>query len=46
MSPAEQNSEPITAAGIEELKAELEELEGPKRVAMAARSRVEAMPES
>ncbi|MFN8216839.1 MAG: transcription elongation factor GreA [Solirubrobacterales bacterium] len=37
MSPAEQNSEPITAAGIEELKAELEELEGPKRVAMAAR---------
>ena len=37
MTPAEQNSEPITAAGIEELKAELAELEGPKRQAMAAR---------
>lgn len=37
MSPAEQSNEPITAAGIEELKAELEELEGPKRQAMAAR---------
>ncbi len=37
MSPAEQSNEPITAAGIEELKAELEELEGPKRHAMAAR---------
>src|SRR5215475_6432907 len=37
MAPAEQNAEPITEAGLEELKAELEELEGPKRVAMAAR---------
>jgi transcription elongation factor GreA len=37
MSPAEQNAEPITRAGIEELKAELAELEGPKRLAMAAR---------
>lgn len=37
MSPAEQSGEPITAAGIEELKAELAELEGPKRQAMAAR---------
>ncbi len=37
MSPAEQSGEPITAAGIEELKAELAELEGPKRLAMAAR---------
>ncbi len=37
MSPAEQNAEPITKAGIEELKAELAELEGPARLAMAAR---------
>jgi transcription elongation factor GreA len=37
MSPAEQSGEPITAAGIEELRAELAELEGPKRQAMAAR---------
>ena len=40
MAPAEQNAEPITQAGIEELKAELEELEGPKRIAMAARIKV------
>jgi len=37
MTPTEQTGEPITAAGIEELKAELAELEGPKRHAMAAR---------
>jgi transcription elongation factor GreA len=40
MSPAEQNAEPITPAGIEELKAELAELEGPKRLEMAARIKV------
>jgi transcription elongation factor GreA len=42
MSPANQNAggEPITAAGIEELKAELAELEGPKRIEMAERIRV------
>jgi transcription elongation factor GreA len=40
MSPAEQNAEPITLAGIEELKAELAELEGPKRHEMAERIRV------
>ena len=40
MSPAEQNAEPITPAGIEELKAELAELEGPKRQEMAARIKV------
>ena len=34
---AEQTGEPITAAGIEELKAELAELEGPARQEMAAR---------
>src|SRR6478735_4145191 len=32
--------EPITAAGIEELKAELEQLEGPARLEMAARIKV------
>src|ERR1700742_3026439 len=32
--------EPITAAGIEELKAELAELEGPRRLEMADRIRV------
>jgi transcription elongation factor GreA len=32
--------EPITAAGIEDLKAELAELEGPARQAMAARIKV------
>ncbi len=37
MSPAEQNAEPITQAGLDELKAELAELEGPKRLEMAAR---------
>ncbi|MEZ5078627.1 MAG: transcription elongation factor GreA [Solirubrobacterales bacterium] len=37
MPGTEQSGEPITAAGIEELKAELAELEGPKRHAMAAR---------
>jgi transcription elongation factor GreA len=40
MSPADQSGEPITAAGIEELKAELAELEGPKRQEMAARIKV------
>jgi transcription elongation factor GreA len=40
VSPAEQNAEPITAAGIEELKAELAELEGPARLEMAARIKV------
>jgi transcription elongation factor GreA len=42
MSPANQsaNGEPITAAGIEELKAELAELEGPRRIEMAERIRV------
>jgi transcription elongation factor GreA len=38
--PGDQNGEPITAAGIEELKAELSELEGPKRIEMAERIRV------
>jgi transcription elongation factor GreA len=33
----EQTGEPITAAGIEDLKAELEQLEGPARIEMAAR---------
>jgi transcription elongation factor GreA len=40
MSPQEQTGEPITAAGIEELKAELTELEGPARQKMAARIKV------
>ncbi len=42
MSPPNQsaNGEPITAAGIEELKAELAELEGPRRIEMADRIRV------
>jgi transcription elongation factor GreA len=42
MSHANQNAggEPITAAGIEELKAELAELEGPRRIEMAERIRV------
>jgi transcription elongation factor GreA len=40
MPPAEQQGEPITAEGIEELKAELAELEGPARKAMAARIKV------
>jgi len=37
MTGPEQSGEPITAAGIEELKAELEHLEGPARLEMAAR---------
>jgi transcription elongation factor GreA len=37
MNGPEQSGEPITAAGIEDLKAELAELEGPKRQAMAKR---------
>ena len=40
MSPQEQAGEPITAAGIEDLKAELAELEGPARQQMADRIRV------
>ncbi|MBS1861449.1 MAG: transcription elongation factor GreA [Actinobacteria bacterium] len=42
MSPTNQSAggEPITAAGIEELKAELAELEGPRRQEMAERIRV------
>jgi transcription elongation factor GreA len=42
MSPANQSNggEPITAAGIEELKAELDELKGPRRLEMADRIRV------
>jgi transcription elongation factor GreA len=41
MSPGNLNgAEPITAAGIEELKAELAELEGPRRIEMADRIRV------
>lgn len=42
MSPPNQSNggEPITAAGIEELKAELAELEGPRRHEMAERIRV------
>jgi transcription elongation factor GreA len=42
MSPANQSAggEPITAAGIEELKAELAELKGPRRQEMADRIRV------
>jgi transcription elongation factor GreA len=41
MSPANQNAggEPITAAGIEDLKAELAELKGPRRIEMAERIR-------
>ena len=40
MAGPEQNGEPITAAGIEELKAELAQLEGPARQEMAARIKV------
>jgi transcription elongation factor GreA len=40
MNAQEQNGEPITQAGIEELKAELAELEGPARQTMAERIRV------
>ena len=38
--PEDQSGEPITAAGIEDLKAELSDLEGPKRIEMAERIRV------
>jgi transcription elongation factor GreA len=40
MTGTEQTGEPITAAGIEELKAELEQLEGPARQEMARRIKV------
>jgi transcription elongation factor GreA len=40
MNGQEQSGEPITQAGIEELKAELAELEGPARQKMAERIRV------
>jgi transcription elongation factor GreA len=40
MNAPEPAGEPITAAGIEELKAELEQLEGPARLEMAARIKV------
>ena len=40
MSAQEQTGEPITQEGLEELKAELAELEGPARKAMAARIKV------
>jgi transcription elongation factor GreA len=40
MNANELNGEPITAEGIEALKAELAELEGPKRQEMAARIKV------
>ncbi|HET8956736.1 MAG TPA: transcription elongation factor GreA [Solirubrobacterales bacterium] len=37
---AQENGEPITQEGLDELKAELAELEGPARKAMAARIKV------
>lgn len=40
MNSQEQNGEPITQDGLKELKAELAELEGPARKAMAARIKV------
>jgi transcription elongation factor GreA len=40
MNGPETGGEPITAAGIEDLRAELEELEGPARQKMAARIKV------
>jgi transcription elongation factor GreA len=40
MSGQDLGGEPITAAGIEELKAELAQLEGPARLEMAARIKV------
>ena len=40
MSAAETGGEPITAEGIEALREEIAELEGPRRVAMAARIKV------
>ena len=36
----EQNGEPITEQGLEDLRTELADLEGPRRVAMAARIKV------
>ena len=38
--PREQPGEPITEQGLEELRAELADLEGPRRIAMAERIRV------
>jgi transcription elongation factor GreA len=40
MPAPDSGGEPITAAGIEDLKAELEQLEGPARQEMAARIKV------
>jgi len=40
MNGADSGGEPITAEGIEKLRAELEELEGPARQKMAARIKV------
>jgi transcription elongation factor GreA len=40
MNAQEQNGEPITQEGLDELKAELAELEGPARKTMAARIKV------
>jgi transcription elongation factor GreA len=40
MNGPDSGGEPITAAGIEDLKAELEQLEGPARHVMAARIKV------
>jgi transcription elongation factor GreA len=40
MNAPEPSGEPITAAGIEDLKAELKQLEGPARIEMAARIKV------
>jgi transcription elongation factor GreA len=40
MAGAEQSGEPITAAGLDELKAELADLEGPARQEMARRIKV------
>jgi transcription elongation factor GreA len=40
MNAPEPAGEPITAQGIEDLKAELEQLEGPARIEMAARIKV------
>jgi transcription elongation factor GreA len=40
MNAPDSGGEPITAAGIEDLKAELEQLEGPARHEMAARIKV------
>ncbi|HKF82199.1 MAG TPA: transcription elongation factor GreA [Solirubrobacterales bacterium] len=40
MNSQEQSGEPITQAGLDELKAELAELEGPERLKMAERIKV------